>query len=104
MGAMKTGIGLAAAALLAGCASYASAGTYGGGFGPPGGYGPGGYDRGYAGGQSLRCESERNRSRHCAADTRGGVPLVRQLSRTQRVSESWRTSSTPRPTGTLQRR
>lgn len=31
--------------------------------------------------QTLRCESTDGRERHCPADTRGGVRLVRQLSR-----------------------
>lgn len=32
-------------------------------------------------GQTIRCESNDNRNRRCAVDTRGGVQLVRQLSR-----------------------
>ena len=32
--------------------------------------------------QKLRCESKDGRARHCPADTRGGVRVVRQLSRT----------------------
>lgn len=36
--------------------------------------------RGY--GNTFRCESNDNRYRHCAADTRGGVELVRGLSKT----------------------
>lgn len=40
--------------------------------------------------QSLRCESVDGRQRHCPADTRGGVRLVRQLSRTACVEgRSW---------------
>lgn len=42
-------------------------------------------DRGYQGqgyGQVVRCESNDNRYRHCAADTRGGVELIRGLSKT----------------------
>lgn len=42
-------------------------------------------DRGYpgqGGGQVVRCESNDNRYRHCAADTRGGVELIRGLSKT----------------------
>lgn len=41
--------------------------------------------RGYQGagyGQVVRCESNDARYRHCAADTRGGVELIRGLSRT----------------------
>lgn len=34
-----------------------------------------------AGAQTLRCESADGRDRHCPADTRGGVRMVRQLSR-----------------------
>lgn len=34
------------------------------------------------GGQSVRCESVDGRERHCPVETRGGVRLVRQLSRT----------------------
>ena len=33
------------------------------------------------GAQTLRCESSDGRDRHCPADTRGGVRMVRQLSR-----------------------
>lgn len=33
------------------------------------------------GAQTLRCESTDGRDRHCQADTRGGVRIVRQLSR-----------------------
>ena len=50
------------------------------------GYGNGG---GYYGG-TVRCESSDNRSRQCAADTRGGVRLVRQLSSSPCVEgRSW---------------
>ena len=44
------------------------------------GYGSGGYSDGYAGARTLRCESIDGRMRRCAADTRGGVRLGRQLS------------------------
>lgn len=37
-------------------------------------------DRYYGQEQVLRCESHDKRSRHCPADTRGGVQLVRQRS------------------------
>ncbi len=61
---------------------------YGGGYGgyggypqssgyPSSGYGSGGYAEG---GQRFRCESDDNRRRSCAVDTRGGVQLLRQLS------------------------
>ena len=49
---------------------------YGGGYG--GGWNNSGY--GY-GGQTFRCESNDGRTRECAANTRAGVQLVRQLSR-----------------------
>lgn len=40
--------------------------------------------------QSLRCESVDGRKRHCPVDTRGGVRLVRQLSRTACIEgDSW---------------
>ena len=58
------------------------------------GYGYG--DRGPAGGQYghggelVRCESNDGRQRQCAVDTRGGVELVRQLSRTPCIrGDSW---------------
>lgn len=46
----------------------------------------------YPGNQSgvVRCESTKGRPRECSADTRGGVRLVRQLSRTPCVEgETW---------------
>lgn len=39
------------------------------------------YDQPADGAQALRCESRDGRDRHCPADTRGGVRLLRQLSR-----------------------
>jgi hypothetical protein len=36
-------------------------------------------------GPTTRCESQNNRRNYCAADTRGGVALVRQLSQVQCV-------------------
>ena len=47
-----------------------------------GGYGSGGYGSGGYGssGQMIRCESNDGRTRECAANTRAGVQLVRQLS------------------------
>ncbi len=39
------------------------------------------YGPGYGGMRSFRCESSRGRVEHCAVSTRGGVRLVRQLSR-----------------------
>lgn len=44
----------------------------------------GGWNEGQPGqaGQSVRCESADGRERRCTLDTRGGVRLVRQLSRT----------------------
>jgi hypothetical protein len=35
---------------------------------------------GYAGGRTIRCESDDGRYRQCSADVRGGVRLLRQLS------------------------
>lgn len=51
-----------------------------------GGYGGGNYGGGYGGpgygmGRLFRCESDDGRTRECAANTRAGVQLVRQLSR-----------------------
>lgn len=47
-----------------------------------GGYGGGWNNSGYGyGGQLFRCESNDGRVRECAANTRAGVQLVRQLSR-----------------------
>ena len=51
-----------------------------------GGYGGGNYGGGYGGpdygmGRLFRCESSDGRTRECAANTRAGVQLVRQLSR-----------------------
>lgn len=53
------------------------------------GYDGGDYVGGY-GDRVVRCESTNSRSRHCAADTRGGVELVRQFSRNACIrGESW---------------
>ncbi|WP_368563663.1 DUF3011 domain-containing protein [Pseudoxanthomonas sp. UTMC 1351] len=47
---------------------------------------PQNYDSYYGGGgQAFRCESRDNRYRHCAVDVRGGVELVRGLSKTHCV-------------------
>ncbi|HOZ23479.1 MAG TPA: DUF3011 domain-containing protein, partial [Thermomonas sp.] len=51
-----------------------------------GGYGSGPYGGGYGGpnngfGRLFRCESNDGRTHECAANTRAGVQLVRQLSR-----------------------
>ena len=40
-------------------------------------------DRYYGGGQVVRCDSNDNRYRECRMDTRGGVRLVRQISKTR---------------------
>lgn len=49
-----------------------------------------GYGNGGPVGQSLRCASEDGRWKHCSADTRGGVELVRQMSRSQCMrGQSW---------------
>ena len=54
------------------------------------GGGPGGNWNGNAGAQLLRCESPDGRSRQCPVDPRGGVRLVRQLSRSPCVEgRSW---------------
>ncbi|MDH5833824.1 DUF3011 domain-containing protein [Luteimonas kalidii] len=74
MGTIRNALGAGAVLLLAGCVGY-PAGGYGGG--PPGG--------GYGSGGVVRCESDDDRTRHCRVDTRGGVSLTRQLSRTQCV-------------------
>ena len=66
-----------ALALLAGCVGYPV-----GGNAYPGGYSGTGYPQG---GGVVRCESQDGRTRHCDADVRGGVRLVRQLSRTECV-------------------
>jgi hypothetical protein len=39
------------------------------------------YGPGYGGRRSFRCESSNGRVKHCAVSTRGGVRMVRQLSR-----------------------
>lgn len=84
MGVMKTGLGVAAAVLLAGCVGYGYPG--GGGYSSypePGRYPSGGqYGGGYGNASTVRCESNDNRNRRCPADTRGGVSISRQLSRT----------------------
>src|SRR5688500_16604855 len=44
------------------------------------------YDGYYGGGgNTFRCESQDSRYRHCAVDTRGGVELIRGLSKTHCV-------------------
>lgn len=55
-------------------------GEFATGYGNDGGYNGGGYGGNY-GGNTLRCESIDNRTRECPADTRGGVRLVRRLSK-----------------------
>lgn len=100
MGTIRKGLGAMATLLLVGCVGYGypAAGGYGGGYGypdsgryPSDGYHGGGYGQGgYNSGSTVRCESNDNRSRRCAADTRGGVMLSRQLSRTACVQgRSW---------------
>ena len=44
------------------------------------GWGGGGWNNGGGYGQVFRCESDRDRTRVCDVDGRGGVQLVRQLS------------------------
>ncbi|HRN62137.1 MAG TPA: DUF3011 domain-containing protein [Luteimonas sp.] len=90
MGGIRTGLAVLAMLLLAGCVGYPSGGYYGGypdqgypGQGYPGqGYPQGGGYGGDYGGSNIRCESNDGRTRRCGADTRGGVTLVRQLSKT----------------------
>ena len=53
----------------------------GGGYGGPGYGGPGYGGPGYGGEQRVTCESHDQNTNYCAIDTRGGVVLVRQLSR-----------------------
>ncbi|WP_187770606.1 DUF3011 domain-containing protein [Cognatilysobacter lacus] len=49
-----------------------------------------GYGNGGRIGQSLKCASEDGRWKHCSADTRGGVDVVRQMSRNQCIrGQSW---------------
>lgn len=74
-----------AAAALAGCVSYGYPGDGGGYPGPD--YSGGGYPDypgypggGYDGADTVRCESDDERTRHCSADTRGGVRIARRLS------------------------
>jgi hypothetical protein len=89
---MKTwlqAIAASAAILLVGCVSYPTSPDYGA---YPGSYPNGDYSNGYPGnypppagypngsGQSIRCESTDNHTRHCDMDTRGGVFLSRRLS------------------------
>lgn len=86
MGIVKMVPVAAAALLLAGCVSYPAGGGHYGGYGGHGGPAqrPGGYgSQGYGQSSLVRCESDDNRSRRCSADTRGGVVLSRQLSRTR---------------------
>jgi hypothetical protein len=86
-GIFRFSIALAVAG-LAGCVGYGFPGDYGypqGGnqgypdYGyPDPGHGNGGYGNGGYG--TFRCESDNERTRHCNADTRGGVRMNRQLS------------------------
>lgn len=71
-----------AAAGLAGCVGYGYPGDYGNTQGNQGypDYGYPGGDHGNGGGGTFRCESDNERTRHCNADTRGGVRISRQLS------------------------
>ncbi len=75
--------------LLGGCAGYYPGATYpGAGYPGAGDYGSGqGYPVPYPAGQQgvVRCESDNGNLRRCAVDTRGGVRVSRQLSRTDCV-------------------
>ena len=62
-----------------GCRGEFAMGGSGGGYG--GNYGGGYGGPGYGMGRLFRCESDDGRTRECAANTRAGVQLVRQLSR-----------------------
>lgn len=86
--------GAAASLLLAGCVGYGyPVGDGGhGGYGGHPGYGRPSSDGYYGGGRpapdygvasTVRCESKDNRTRHCPINTRGGVSMTRQLSRTR---------------------
>jgi hypothetical protein len=49
-----------------------------------------GYDDGYRGVAEVRCSSNDGRTRHCNVDTRGGVRIVRQESRSPCIQgRSW---------------
>jgi hypothetical protein len=65
-----------------GCRAEFAIGGRGGGWG--GGGWDGGWDGGHGGGyaQVFRCDSNDGRTRHCEADVRRGVSLLRQVSRT----------------------
>lgn len=81
---------LGATAAMIGCVGYGYPGAgagYGGGYpSSDGGYYPSG--SGY--GNTVRCESNDNRTRYCNADTRGGVRLSRRLSDAQCIQgSSW---------------
>ena len=80
---LRFSIALAAAG-LAGCLGYGYPGSdYGypqGNQGYPDYNPPGNGGYGNAGYGTFRCESDNARTRHCDADTRGGVRMSRQLS------------------------
>lgn len=82
-------IAAAAGLLLGACAGYYPPAAYpGGSYGNYGDYGSAdSYPQGYPAGQQglVRCESDKGNLRRCAVDTRGGVRLSRQLSRTDCV-------------------
>ena len=68
---------------LTSCVGYGYPGTgsgYGTGYPPSGGgYGSPGYGNSSYG-NTIRCESNNNRTNYCSANTRGGVRLSRQIS------------------------
>lgn len=79
---------LGAMAAMVGCVGYGYPGTgHGDGYRPSDdGYYPSG--SGY--GNTVRCESNDNRTKYCNADTRGGVRLSRRLSDAQCIQgRSW---------------
>lgn len=88
-------IGIVALALAgAGCVSFGPSmhggghGPSSGGHAPPRGSAPGYGGRGDGHRDVVRCESRDNRRHYCAADTRGGMHLVRQLSSTRCIQGS----------------
>jgi len=94
MGMIRMALGAAAMLLLAGCVGYGypTGGGYDGYDRYPdsrryhsGGYYGGDYGRDYGRSTTVRCESHDQRNNRCPADTRGGVMISRQLSRTQCV-------------------
>jgi hypothetical protein len=76
---------MAALAVLGGCAGYYPAAGHPGGSAYPGSYGVPAYGHPSTQQGLVRCESQDEKPRRCAADTRSGVRMARQLSRTDCV-------------------